>query len=145
VLTAIAFNAFPVSVHADPSAPANTIYKYDQLMEKTKDGITNSDHFEMDFANIREIQGSWIRFKKIPYLGYLQTGHMKEPFSLDRESSINHRTFMDFIFMAVMVSLVRIGGTTPCGVFLPVYGLTMTFGRLKANGGRGRWQDGFPI
>ena len=50
---------------------------------------------EIDFANTRDVQDNWVRFKKIPYLGYLQIGHMKEPFSLERESSINHRTFME--------------------------------------------------
>lgn len=52
--------------------------------------------FEVDFANIRDIRDNWIRFKKIPYLGYLQTGHLKEPFSLEREASINHRPFIEF-------------------------------------------------
>ena len=50
---------------------------------------------EVDFANIREIMDNWVRSKKMPYLGYFQTGHMKEPFSLERESSINRRTFME--------------------------------------------------
>ena len=50
---------------------------------------------EIDFANAREVQDNWIRFQKIPYLGYLQMGHMKEPFSLEREGSFNHRTFME--------------------------------------------------
>ena len=50
---------------------------------------------EVDFANVREIKDNWVRFKKIPYLGYLQTGHMKEPFSLEREGSFNRNTFME--------------------------------------------------
>jgi phosphate-selective porin OprO/OprP len=50
---------------------------------------------EVDFANIREIQDNWVRFRKMPYLGYLQMGHMKEPFSLEREASNVHKTFME--------------------------------------------------
>ena len=50
---------------------------------------------EVDFANVREIKDNWVRFKKIPYLGYLQMGHMKEPFSLEREGSFNRNTFME--------------------------------------------------
>jgi len=50
---------------------------------------------EIDFANAQEVKDNWIRFKKIPYLGHLQVGHMKEPFSLAREGSFNHRTFME--------------------------------------------------
>ena len=50
---------------------------------------------EVDFANVRDIGDNWVRFKKIPYLGYLKMGHMKEPFSLEREASINHKLFME--------------------------------------------------
>ena len=168
MLIAIAYIAFPAFVRADPSAPENTKYKQDHLIEEAKEGITdpvagshlswdrgihwqskqrnltaniggkflvdtgnidadedldngfpnlegyNTDfrlatvsasggfykfleyQFEVDFANVREIRDNWIRFKKIPYLGYFQTGHMKEPFSLEREASINHRPFMEF-------------------------------------------------
>ena len=50
---------------------------------------------EVDLATTREIKDNWVRFKKIPYLGFLQTGHLKEPFSLEREGSFNHLTFME--------------------------------------------------
>ncbi len=50
---------------------------------------------EFDFANSGDVQDNWIRFKPIPYLGLLQIGHFKEPFSLESQGSINHRTFME--------------------------------------------------
>jgi phosphate-selective porin OprO/OprP len=50
---------------------------------------------EVDFANVQDVKDHWVRFKKIPYLGYLQMGHFKEPFSLEREGSFNQLTFME--------------------------------------------------
>ena len=51
--------------------------------------------FEIDFANIREIKDNWIRFKHIPYLGYLKIGNMKEPFSLEALTSSKYITYME--------------------------------------------------
>ena len=37
----------------------------------------------IDFANSRDIKDEWIRFTKIPYIGHITLGYMKEPFSLE--------------------------------------------------------------
>jgi phosphate-selective porin OprO/OprP len=51
---------------------------------------------DIDFANLREIKDIWLRFPRIPFLGYLTLGHMKEPFSLERQTSITNTTFMEW-------------------------------------------------
>lgn len=51
---------------------------------------------EIDFANLREIKDIWLRFPRIPFLGYLIFGHMNEPFSLERQTSITNTTFMEW-------------------------------------------------
>jgi phosphate-selective porin OprO/OprP len=51
---------------------------------------------DVDFANLREINDIWLRFPRIPLLGYLTFGHMKEPFSLERQTSITNTTFMEW-------------------------------------------------
>jgi phosphate-selective porin OprO/OprP len=51
--------------------------------------------FEIDFANIREIKDIWIQFPRIPLLGPARFGNMKEPFSLERLTSIAALTFME--------------------------------------------------
>jgi phosphate-selective porin OprO/OprP len=51
---------------------------------------------DVDFANIREIKDNWIGLKKkIPVLGYIKFGHMKEPFSLEELTSGTNITFME--------------------------------------------------
>jgi phosphate-selective porin OprO/OprP len=51
---------------------------------------------DVDFANIREIKDNWIGLKKkIPILGYIKFGHMKEPFSLEELTSGTNITFME--------------------------------------------------
>lgn len=35
---------------------------------------------QVDFANVRDIQDEWIRFKDIPFTGDVTLGHVKEPF-----------------------------------------------------------------
>ena len=51
---------------------------------------------DMDFANVREIKDNWIGLKKkIPVLGYIKFGHMKEPFSLEELTSATNTTFME--------------------------------------------------
>jgi len=51
--------------------------------------------FSMDFANVRDIKDEWIRFTKIPYIGPITLGHMKESFSLERLASLENLTFME--------------------------------------------------
>ena len=51
---------------------------------------------EIDFANVREVKDIWLRFPGIPLLGYFTFGHMKEPFSLERQTSITNTTFMEW-------------------------------------------------
>ena len=51
---------------------------------------------EIDFANVREIKDIWLRFPKIPFLEYFTFGHMKEPFSLERSTSLTNITFMEW-------------------------------------------------
>lgn len=50
---------------------------------------------EMDFANVQDIKDQWIRFPTIPIIKYMTFGHIKEPFSLENLSSLNHITFME--------------------------------------------------
>jgi phosphate-selective porin OprO/OprP len=51
---------------------------------------------DVDFANIREIKDNWITLKKkMPILGYIKFGHMKEPFSLEGLTSGTNITFME--------------------------------------------------
>jgi len=50
---------------------------------------------EIDFANVREIKDNWILFNKVPYVGHIKTGHMKEPFSLARLTSSEAISFME--------------------------------------------------
>jgi len=51
--------------------------------------------FEIDFANVRDIKDNWIRFSQIPYLQNVRFGNMKEPFSLEEQTSISAITFME--------------------------------------------------
>ncbi len=51
--------------------------------------------FEMEFANTVEIKDAWIAFRRVPILGRIRLGHMKEPFSLERLTSSKHITFME--------------------------------------------------
>jgi len=51
---------------------------------------------DVDFANIREIKDNWIGLKnKIPVLGYIKFGNMKEPFSLEELTSSTNITFVE--------------------------------------------------
>ena len=51
--------------------------------------------FAMDFAMVRDIKDVWIRFTKIPYIGPITLGHMKESFSLERLTGLGNLTFME--------------------------------------------------
>jgi len=51
--------------------------------------------FSVDFANVRDIKDEWIRFTKIPYIGQITLGHMKESFSLEKLTSSTNLTFME--------------------------------------------------
>jgi len=54
---------------------------------------------DVDFANIREIKDNWIGLrKKIPILGHIKAGHMKEPFSFEELTSATNTTFMVEMF-----------------------------------------------
>jgi phosphate-selective porin OprO/OprP len=50
---------------------------------------------EIDFAHVREIKDNWIRLTKPPLLQPFRFGHMKEPFSLERSTSLTNVTFME--------------------------------------------------
>ncbi len=51
---------------------------------------------EIEFADIQEIKDNWIGLtKKVPILGYIKVGHMKEPFSLEELTSGTNLTFME--------------------------------------------------
>jgi len=51
--------------------------------------------FSMDFANVRDVKDEWIRFTKIPYVGPVTLGHMKESFSLEKLTGLGNLTFME--------------------------------------------------
>lgn len=51
---------------------------------------------EIDFANTTQIKQNWFGLvKKIPYLGYIRAGYMKEPLSLEVLTSSTNLTFME--------------------------------------------------
>ena len=51
---------------------------------------------EIEFADVQEIKDNWIGLtKKVPILGYIKVGHMKEPFSLEELTSGTNLTFME--------------------------------------------------
>ena len=49
----------------------------------------------IDFANVQDIKDQWIRFTKVPYIGHITLGYMKEPFSLEESTSLKYITFME--------------------------------------------------
>jgi len=49
----------------------------------------------MDFANVRDIKDQWIRFTKIPHIGPITLGYMKESFSLEELTGLRKFTFME--------------------------------------------------
>ena len=50
---------------------------------------------QVDFANARDIKDNWFRFKKLPLIGHVTVGHIKEPFSLEELTSLRAVTFME--------------------------------------------------
>ncbi len=51
---------------------------------------------EVEFAQTRELKDAWIgSMKKIPVIGYVKAGNMKEPFSLEELTSFVDITFME--------------------------------------------------
>ena len=51
---------------------------------------------EVEFAQTRELKDAWVgSAKKIPVIGYIKVGNMKEPFSLEELTSFDHITFME--------------------------------------------------
>jgi len=51
--------------------------------------------FEIDFARIREIKDLWVGLRRVPVIGDVKAGHMKEPFSLEELISNTSLTFME--------------------------------------------------
>ncbi len=51
--------------------------------------------FSVDFANVRDIKDEWIRFTKIPCIGPITLGYMKESFSLEELTGLKNITFME--------------------------------------------------
>ena len=49
----------------------------------------------IDFANVRDIKDQWIQLTKVPYIGHIKLGYMKEPFSLENWTSLKAITFME--------------------------------------------------
>jgi phosphate-selective porin OprO/OprP len=49
---------------------------------------------QIDFANVKAIKDNWIGFK-VPLLGHIKAGNMKEPFSLSELTSSKFITFME--------------------------------------------------
>ena len=86
-LSAVKERAETIEKPVPPGTNAITSYAtYDALEFK----------LEIDFANVREIKDIWLRFPKIPLLGYFKFGHMKEPFSLEKSTSLTNITFMEW-------------------------------------------------
>ena len=50
---------------------------------------------DIDWANVQDIKDDWFRFTKLPMVGHLTVGHMKEPFSFEESTSGASRTFME--------------------------------------------------
>ncbi len=53
---------------------------------------------EYDFSNGEgdaEFKDVWLGLKKVPFIGHVKVGHMKEPFSIEASTSGNHLTFME--------------------------------------------------
>ena len=50
---------------------------------------------DIDFDNVSDIKDVWIRFTKIPYIGHITLGHMKESFSLEELTSRKAITFLE--------------------------------------------------
>ena len=51
--------------------------------------------FTADFANIRDIKDIWVGYRRVPFLGRIQAGHFKEPFSLEQLTGITNLSFME--------------------------------------------------
>lgn len=49
---------------------------------------------QLEFADRFQIKDSWFRFNRLPYIGFVTLGNMKEPFSLDELGSSAAQTFM---------------------------------------------------
>jgi phosphate-selective porin OprO/OprP len=50
---------------------------------------------DIDFANVRDVKDIWIRFTNIPLLDHMKFGHLKEPISLEKLTSIKNTFFME--------------------------------------------------
>jgi phosphate-selective porin OprO/OprP len=68
-----------------------------QLMLSTVGTLYDFAEFrvDIDFAFVRDVKDNWIRFTKIPLIGHVTLGHMKEPFSLESWTSLKALTFME--------------------------------------------------
>jgi phosphate-selective porin OprO/OprP len=59
---------------------------------------------DIDFANVRDIKDIWIRFPFSPALNRFRFGHLREPMSLENQTSINNITFMEGALSAESLS-----------------------------------------
>jgi len=99
--------------------------------------------FAMDFANVRDIKDIWIGYRRVPFLGTVQAGHFKEPFSLEQLTGITNLSFMERALpvqaispgrdMGIMCNNTALGDrlTWSAGAFL----LTGSFNNV------GEWND----
>ena len=51
--------------------------------------------FQISLVNPVEIKDNWLDVAKIPLVGHIRFGHMKEPFSLEEVTSAKNLTFME--------------------------------------------------
>ena len=51
--------------------------------------------FQLDLGNPSEIKDNWVDIGKIPMIGHIRLGHMKEPFSLEELTGFSDKTFME--------------------------------------------------
>jgi phosphate-selective porin OprO and OprP len=51
--------------------------------------------FQVNLVDLGEIKDNWLDVRKIPLVGHIRFGHMKEPFSLEEVTSAKNLTFME--------------------------------------------------